>query len=167
MVRNPCARYRARANGSSPESRNQATPQAGRATCRRVRCRQSAGGRSGPDGPQIRPLPPAGQRRHQPVLAVRRTGDEPRQAGRVFGPADSVGHLRRQDSRKVLQVRIDNRTPGQPIRLRKPPPRNRPASFLPRCGLEVQVLRHNVWRGGTDVRRGKVRVLPPRHRNHQ
>ena len=45
--------------------------------------------------------------------------------------------------------------------------RNWTAALLPRRGLAVQVLRPDLWRGGAAVRRDRVRLLPPRHQDHQ
>ena len=101
--------------------------------------------------------------RHQPLLAVRRAGDEPGQAGWLRRTAHALRHLRRQDRRQLLQVRLHQRTRRRPVRLREPPPRNRPAAVLPRRGFPLQVLRPRIRRRGPAFRADQVRLLPTRH----
>ena len=113
--------------------------------------------------PRLGALPAAGRRRHQPVLAVRRARDGPRQARRLRRAAHAVGHLRRQDSGEVLQVGIHQRPRVQPVRLREPPARNGTAAVLPRRSLAVQVLCPRLRRRGAALRRDRVRLLPARH----
>ncbi len=113
---------------------------------RRVRRGEGTGRPPGRSWSAARPLPAAGPRRHQSLLAVRRARHGPCQARRFCGAAHAVGHLRRQDRGAVLQVRLHQWPRVQPIRLRESATWNGPAALLPGCGLAVQVLRpHLRW----------------------
>ena len=89
-----------------------------------VRRGEGPGGQARPACPGIRRLPAAGGRRHQPLLAVRRAGDGPHQAGWLRGAAHAVGDIRRQDGGAVLQVGFHQWPPVRPVRLREPATRN-------------------------------------------
>ena len=111
--------------------------------------------------------PLLGGRRHQPLLPIRRARYEARQTRRFRGPAHALRHLRRQDGGGLFQVRLHQRTCVRPVRLREPPSWFRADALLPRRGLAVLVLRPDIRRCGAAVPRDRVRLLPPRHRNHQ
>ena len=87
-------------------------------------------GKPGSPDPRLLPLPPARRRRHQPLFAVRGAGHKLGQARRLRGPAHAVGHLRRQDRRRLLQDRLHQRARRRPVRFRESPPRHRPAALL-------------------------------------
>ena len=105
---------------------------------------------------------PAGRRRHQPVLALRRARHGAGQAGRLRGPAHPLGHLRRQDRRPLLPVRLHERPRRRRVRLREPPPRHRTAAVLPGRGLPVQVLHPHPGGSRAPFRSDRLRLLPPR-----
>ena len=90
-----------------------------RAARGRLRRRQEPGRQPAPASSRVRPLSPSRRRRHQPLLAVRRAGDEPGQAGWLRRTAHALRHLRRQDRRQLLQVRLHQRTRRRPVRLRE------------------------------------------------
>ena len=128
----------------------------------RVRRGEAEGRPAGPARPRLGPLPAAGRRRHQPLLAVRRARDGPRQAQRLRRAAHAVGHLRRQDGGAVLQVGIHRRPRFRPVRLREP--EDRSSRTWTRV---VQVLRPRLRRRGAALRRDQVRLLPARHPDHR
>ena len=78
------------------------------------------------------------------------------------GPAHPIGHLRRQDGREVLQVRVDKRAFGQPIRLREPPPKK---VFFKDVHASFKFCAITFGGEERTFDDSKVRVLPTRHRN--
>ena len=96
----------------------------------------------GPGRPRLRPLPATRRRRHQPLFPLRRALPAPGQTRRPRRPAHPLRHLRRQDRRPLLQVRFNHRPRRRHLRLREPPPRNRPAALLQAdIHARIQVLR--------------------------
>ena len=106
-------------------------------------------------------LPPAGGRRHQPLLPIRRARHEARQTRRFRGPAHALRHLRRPDGGGLLQVRLHQRTCLRPVRFREQ------EGLLQGRSRLVQVLRPDIRRRRAAVRRDHVRLLPARRRDHQ
>ena len=71
---------------------------------------------SRPANPCLRPLPVARRRRHQSLLPFRRARHASGQTGRHRRPAHPFRHLRRQNSRPLLQIRIHQRARRRPVR---------------------------------------------------
>ena len=88
-------------------------------------------------GAQLRPLSAAGAGRHQPVFALRGTCNEPGETGRHCRTAHAVGHLRRQNRRRLLRKAISTSANGSQgiYDFREPSSRNGAAAILPRRGL--------------------------------
>ena len=84
VVRDPLPRAGAGPDRGGPESRHPAAARRGVAAGGRLRRGEAAGRPARPARPRLGPLPAAGRRRHQPLLAVRRARDGPRQAQRAL-----------------------------------------------------------------------------------
>ena len=110
--------------------------------------------------------PPARRRRHKSVFPLRRTLPAPGQTRRPRRPAHPLRHLRRQDRRPLLQVRIHHRPRRRHLRLRESSPRHRPAALLPRHRLALQVLRPHRRRARTQIPGDPLRLFPVRYPGH-
>ena len=161
VVRDPLTGAGAGPDRGGPQDRHPAAPQQEVAAGGRVRRGEAEVRPAGPDRPRLGPLPAAGRRRHQPLLAVRRARDGPRQAQGLRRAAHAVGHLRRQDGGAVLQVGIHRRPRFRPVRLREP------EDILQGRPRIIQVLRPRLRRRGAALRRDRVRLLPARHPDHR
>ena len=86
----------------------------------------------------------------KPLQPVRRALDCAAQAIRSGRTADALGHLRRQDRRRILPFNLNDRSPRRHLRLRESPlgqSRRQDRQVVPRCPPAVQVLRHHHRRG--------------------
>ncbi|MXX73611.1 MAG: hypothetical protein F4Y73_17375 [Gemmatimonadetes bacterium] len=141
MVRSPPTGDRDGSPRRRPETHDRRTPEGGRPAGGGLPAgeRKGGGGRSG--GPDFGGLSAAGPRRPQPLLAVRRTGHDAREARRHGRASRAVRHRVRQDGGPVLQERGHRGAAQGPLRLREPADALRHHALLPRRGQPVQVLR--------------------------